>query len=120
MLTLGFAPNLAGMRRRTNPTAKAAWPRKRTVCRAEGCFFRRVNGTSASQPMRCADTTSALSVKKTGLSDPILDQRWPVAGLALLRPLGWGMARNQDFSSHVTVLKHWHKKPFISLLADFC
>ena len=120
MLTLGFASNLAGMRRRTNPTAKAAWPRKRTVCRAEGCFFRRVNGTSASQPMRCADTTSALSVKKTGLSDPIRDLRWPVAGLALLRPLGWGMAQNQDFSSHVTVLKHWHKKPFISLLADFC
>jgi hypothetical protein len=83
-------------------------------------FFRRVNGTSASRLMRCAETTLALSVKKTGLSDPILDQRWPVAGLVLLRPQGWGMARNQDFSSLVPVLKPRHKKPFIALLADFC
>ena len=82
MLTLSFASGWVGRGRRIGPTAQASWTRKRTVRGAERCFFRRVGGTSASQRMRCAHTKSVPPAKK-GLSDPVLDQRGPVAGQLL-------------------------------------
>jgi len=100
MLTLSFASGWVGRGRRIGPTAQAAWTRKRTVRGAERCFFRRVGGTSASQRMRCAHTKSVPPAKK-GLSDPVLDQRGPVAGLGADTPIDWGMAQNQGFSSLV-------------------